>query len=640
MNFLKENYSGVIKSSNENTIIFCILLFTSIVFSKVFAFSEFLTYDDNWYIYENQNVINLSWESIKNIFTSVQGGQYSPLGEVYHAVLYAVFGKNAIAFKVFALIVHLLNTFFLFKILRSLFADHLMIIVVVLIFAIHPMQVETIGWLSVIFRNAVTLMLIGYIFYIKYLQSDRKIVKLIPVIICYILAFLTKEQAILFPVGLFLIHQLYFTIKLDKKFFVEMLFWGILALIFGLITIEITKTGGPNIANNGQSLGSNMTLLAQTFFSYSYNFLVPHQLSFSYPYPVSGASYSFMSFLLFLGLLGLGVFFSYKNLNFAFGFLWMMGFLSLGLAFAFFHLRDTFMADRYIYIAIIGFSIIFYLGVDFLYKSLKLDSFKLITLAIIIIVFSITSFKRVEVFKDNKSLWSQAVKVNPSNSYAYNSLGYYYRNTNNLDSAAILYKKAISLNPTYYLAHSNLTMVYYKKKQYDSALFHVNKAIALNPEYQQAYENRAVLHLVMGKKDLYFRDLNKLLKFSPNNSKYLLERAQVHFKAGDYQKGLEDALKVIKLSNSSSAKANYLAGHIYIIKKKYNEADSYLSKAIQLEPKEAKNYYWRSIARVSLNKWKTALKDALIAKKLGYKVAPSYLNLLQREVLKQNDKTS
>ncbi|WP_062053037.1 tetratricopeptide repeat protein [Aquimarina longa] len=632
------NYEEILEKVNSQKIIISIIIISLLVFSPVFTSSEFLTYDDNWYIYENENVTNLSWQSIKNIFTTLQGGQYSPLGEVYHSFLYYFFGENATAFKISALFVHLLNVFLLFKIFDSVFQKRLLVVIVVLFFAIHPMQVETIGWISVIFRNAVFFMFLGYLFYLKYLDNNFGKYRLIPVLVCYILAFLTKEQAILFPVGLFLIHMMKSDSIMNRKFIIEMIFWAIIALIFGLITIEVTKTGGPSIIDRNVSLYDKVGLLAKTILSYGYNFLFPFELSFSYPYPSAGSKTSFLTILITIGFLILGGYIAFKNKIVRFGFLWLFGFLSLGLAFAFFHLRDTYMADRYTYVAVIGFSVILYQFLFYLKKVFINKVGFLISFLLFIFSFSIISFNRVTVFKNNGNLWTQVLEVNPDNAYAYNSLGFYYRNLGKIDTAYTLYKKALKIDPKYYLAHSNITKVYYERKQYDSALYHISKAISINPYYEQAYENRAFLHFITDKKDLYLADLNKLLVMSPNNVKYLNERAQFYFKQRQYNETIKDALRIIEVSNNKpSSDIFYLLGHSYLVMKKYKKAEKYLSKAIDMDDEKSKYYFSRSIARVSTNKWKFALKDALQAKKLGYKVKQEYISMLIREVKKKNN---
>ncbi len=607
-----------------------ILFVLVITFCPIFFGSEFLTYDDNWYIYENQNVINFSWISIVNIFTKIQGGQYSPLGEVYHMVLYAFFGENATAFKISALIVHLLNTVLLFKIFDKIFEDKLLVFTVVLFFGIHPMQVETIGWISVIFRNAVLLMFLGYWYYLKYLESDFKTIKLLPVFICYFLACLTKEQAILFPVGIFLIYMIKSNYIFSKRILAEMTLWMVITIIFGLVTIEITKTGGPSIITRDVPFLKKIDLLTKSINGYCYNFLLPIDLSFSYPYPNEKSSISYFSILFALVSAVLGILISIKNKIFRFGFIWVMGFLSLALAFSFFHMRDTYMADRYAYLAVIGYSIMLYSVLKYLKNRFSINLFYGVIL-VFSFFFSLSTFVRVPVFKNSKNLWTQAINVNPENQYALNSLGFYYRNNGENEKALSLYKKALNIAPDYYLAHSNVGKIYFKKQEYDSALYHVSKAIELNPAYDRAYKNRAAIYNKLGNYKLLIKDLNTILIRNPNEVKYRQERVKLYFKGKQYKKAIEDAKELLNYAPKNSY-ANYVLGHSNLILKNYKQANLYMDRAILNDSNKGKYFFVRSLCRYRIGNLAQALKDASKAQSLKYNVDKAYLKGLVQKI--------
>ncbi len=611
--------NNLLEKTDSMKIVYSILIFTILVFALIFSSSNFLTYDDNWYIYENQNVIHLSWKSIKNILTSVQGGQYSPLSEIYHSILFAIFGKNATAFKVMALIVHLLNVSILFHILDNLFKKKSLVIFSALIFAIHPMQVETIGWISVIYRNAVLFMFLGYFFYIKYLDSEFKLKYLFPTLLCFVLAMLNKEQAILFPIGLFILSLAKLEKPVTKRFFIEMSAWFIISLIFGLITIQITKTGGPSLVDTGDSIFNKFALLSKTILDYSLHFILPSKLSFSYPYPNQNISNGVLSILIALIFITISSYVSLKNKIFRIGFLWTIGFLSLSLLFAFFHLRDSYMADRYIYVAIIGYAIMLHQFLDFLLSKFNKDTLLIPIAIVLIFTLGIISFNRVNVFKNSKSLWSQAIKVNPNNKFAYNSLGYYYRNQSQLDTALVLYKKALKIDSNYRLAHSNIGKVYYSKKQYDSALFHISKAIKINPTYQRSYENRAAIYSKTNQTTLLLKDLNKIITFKPQSVKYRIERAKIFFKQKKYKKALVD-LEIALKFDPNDHYTNYLAGHSNLLIKKNKNAINYLNRAIKLNTQKPDYFFIRANAFIKEKKYNAALKDFKKAKKMGYKV--------------------
>ncbi len=636
VNFLEKDYRRIFDQLDSYKVLSAILVITLIVFSPVFSDSEFLTYDDNWYIYENKDVINLSWDSIINMFLSPLSGQYSPLGEVYNSLLYFIFGNNATAFKIVALIVHLLNVFLLFNILKSIFKDKLLVSVVVLFFAIHPMQVETIGWLSVMFRNSVFFMFLGYFFYVKYLDNNFKKYRLLPVIVCYIAACLFKEQAILFPVGIFLINMNRFDFKFNKRIVIETVFWGLLALIFGLLTIKIIHVGGPSLTGRSISIIERIDVLSKAIIGYNYNFILPLNLSFSYPYPLTVSNHFFLTTVFILVILSLGIFFSIKNKIFRFGFLWLLGFLSLSLALSFFSIRETFMADRYVYIGIIGFSILLYsILVKLKNTILSQNSFMVILLCFSMFC-AIISFKRVSVFKNSKNLWTNAVKANPQNQYANNSLGFYYRTANDFEKAEHYYKKAIEIDSSYFLAHNNLGYIYAKKKKYGNAIYHFTKAISFYPPYKDAYVNRAAVAKEINRDELLLMDLKKIIEFEPSNVNYREELIKVLFKKKNYSEAVSEAIKVLKYDSKNRLAISYI-GRSYFYLHKYKEAIPFITNLMKSEKNNGYYFFIRSVSYYQTGNLGNALKDLQSAQKLGYKIDNNYLDLIIREVKKINN---
>lgn len=621
---------------NSWTLISIILLLAIIIFSPIFGPAEFLTYDDDWYIYENPNVINFSWDSIKNMFTHTLGGQYSPLGELYHNIIYSIFGKNVTIFKTFSLIIHLLNTCLLFHVLERIFKNKLLSFVTTLFFAIHPTQIEVVGWLSVIYRNAVTFMLSGYLFYIKYYNTGFKIKRLIPVIFCYLLAFLTKEQAILFPAGIFLIHLSKSKKVFSKQFIYEMIFWSILGLILGLITVQITKSGdGPSIISYKVPFLENLSLLAKSIIHYLKHFILPYDLSFYYPYPSKSNPISYLYLIYIIPIIGIGTIFAIKNKTIRFGVLWALFFLSLGLSFSFLHMRESFMADRYSYLSNIGFTIILFeltriIAQKFSFKKIIIPTIT----TIYVILLGILSFQRVYTFNNTHRIGTQAIAVNPNNPFAHNSVGVYLKKIKKPDSALFHYKKALDLAPNYFLAHNNISTIYTEKKQYRKALFHVSRAIELNPKFYTALKNRVIIFKKINRIDAQLIDLNNLIKIYPDDRVLLQERSLAYFKLKKYDLAKKDALTALAIDDTSPI-TNYIIGHISLILNDFKNADIFLTRAIAGNSKKANYFFYRSVARSKLNNYKNALKDALMAKKLGFKVNNNYLSILLKSS-KQN----
>ncbi|TPN81648.1 tetratricopeptide repeat protein [Aquimarina algicola] len=599
--FLKEDYARVLDHISSYKILITILVITLIVFSPVFYGSEFLSYDDNWYIYENENVINFSWNALVNICSTPHDGQYSPLGEIYNAILYLCFGKNATAFKVVSLLVHILNISLLFIILKKVFKDKLLISVVTLFFAIHPMQAESVGWLSVMYRNTVFFMFLGYFFYQKYLENNFEIYRLLPVVVCYVLACLFKEQAILFPIGIFLLNMNKFDYKWNKRIVFEMLFWGLITFVFGLITIQMTKISGPNIVSRDVGLIRKIEMLCKTIFDYSYNFLFPFKLSFSYPYPSSKENISLFLVFATIVFLGLGIFYAFKNKIFRFGFIWLFGFLSLSFAFSVFHLRNTYMADRYTYIAIIGYSIILYSFLVYLKKLTQSYNLYVVVILMFSISFAVTTFTRIQVFKNNISVWSNAAEVNPGNQYAYYNLGITYGN-----------KKEMNLAETYF-----------------------SKAIKVNPLFKEAYKNRAIAARETKNEELLMSDLKSMIRFEPKTSYYRIKLIELLYKQKKYSDVIVAANALSKI-DTTQASLNSCIGRSYFYLKDYNNSIPFLTKTIKNDKNTGHYLYLRSICYYQTKNLKGALSDIARAQKLGYQIDKHYLDLIIGEVKKKS----
>ena len=613
-------------------------LLTFFMYHDVLFGHQFLTFDDNWYIYENKNVIALSWQSVTNIFTGIQGGQYSPIGEFYHALIYHFFGNNTTAFKLFALLTHIANAGLVFKLMGKLSENKWLPVFVAFVFALHPMQVEITTWMSAIFRIAVMFMLVGYLFYTRYLERGFKWTYLLPVLLFFILALLTKEQAILFPIGLVLInlkkgHNLF-----EKRSIIDTMVFGAISFAFGLIVIEITKTGGPSLIGTSGSLAQRLYLLSYTFLEYVTHFIWPFNLSFLYPYPnisnwsLSGKLFEVITAITILILLGLG---SIKNKEIRFGTLWSLGFLSLAFSFSIFHMRDFFMADRYVYMAIIGWAFILFECLRYVSENLlKRNRIYNFAAFFFVVLLGYNTLQRVPVFKNSKTVWSNAIKVDPNNPFARNSLGYYYKNSEkDLDSALANYQIAIENKPNFYLAQNNLSKVYYEKGNLKKALEHSSLAIKYNPTYASAYLNRAAVNMKLKRYQGAVEDLTFLISHDSMNTRFIFNRAKSNFELKNYDGSIKDCLKLLKIKNNHHSAIHLLGRNQYSLKQ-YEASEKTLSAAIQLSKGKGAYYYDRFLTRLLLGKTKLAVNDLVKAKEYGHPVNDNLYKKLTGLILK------
>jgi hypothetical protein len=187
------------KTTKRDTMFLVALIVFSFVILSGLVTDFFLNIDDDVYFINNPFIKSLSFENIKNIFTQPYGGNYHPVTTLIEAVEYNFFKLKPEYYHFVSLIVHLLNTILVFNLTNKFFKNTQFKVIVATIFALHPMHVESVAWISDKTDLYYTFFfLLGMISYINYLQSNKK-TKLIITFICFCISLLCKPAAIAFP---------------------------------------------------------------------------------------------------------------------------------------------------------------------------------------------------------------------------------------------------------------------------------------------------------------------------------------------------------------------------------------------------------------------------------------------------------
>ena len=118
------------------------------VFWQVHKF-EFIIYDDRSYVSENNHIsTGLKWDNIVWIFTNRHVGNWHPLTGLSHILDCQLFGLNAGRHHFVNLLLHIANTLLLFTVLRKMTGVFWQSTFVATLFALHPLHVESVAWIS------------------------------------------------------------------------------------------------------------------------------------------------------------------------------------------------------------------------------------------------------------------------------------------------------------------------------------------------------------------------------------------------------------------------------------------------------------------------------------------------------------
>lgn len=537
---------------------FAIVILLVVVFA---AFSggfknQFVDWDDHVYI-ENNYLVTQPKGHWAEAFKSHVALNYHPLtiwSLMVNASLSGV--ESAKAFIVTNYLIHSVNVLLVFWLVLLLSGRQLLpSFFAALLFAVHPMRVESVTWVSerkdVLYGLFFIASSIAYLYYIdKGYQKKYLILSFI----LFFLSCLSKAQAVVLPVVLLLLDY-WRNRKFDLKSVLEKAPFFICSLLFGLIATNIQSGGDfhgtihiigeQRTALNLQvfSLFQRLQYAGYGFLMYFYHLFLPLNLSAFYPYESTGPNVKFYSIGLVIMLITLvATVLLYKRSKLVF---FSIGFfaVTVALVLQFISVGAAIMADRYTYIPYIG--LFFLLGMGLQTIAEKNASLKQ---AVWIMGFAFVGFcffqtkSQVAIWQNTGTLFGQIIRVYPNDYRAYHTLGKYLgEKEGRLDESIQNNLKAIELG---YKDDSgpweNLGTAYGMKGDTPTALKYFDEAIRRGAKTGEAYMNRGIAYFTLQQPQKALPDFEKSLTLP--NKKILQSRtflAAAYLATGNVQKSLE-----------------------------------------------------------------------------------------------------
>jgi len=371
-------------------------------------------------------------------------------------------------------------------------------------------------------------------------------------------------------------------------------------------------------------LGERMLLVFHTLALYIYKIFLPYKLSFFYTYPVKGSipPQFYISAIVALALLATTVYAWIKDKKYlAFGLLFFfvnVVFTSLSSLMA---VRDVLMADRYVYIAILGVFFLFVHGLGAIKEKLPFQpQYLAYAVAGVFVLLTIT---RVEVFESSHTLFSDVIAkesyaspdLNPYLGLPYNNRGVYYRTKGRTKDALNDFNKSIKVNPKYSKAYLGRGTVYFNSGEDEKALRDYNKALELDPENKLIYSSRGSVYAKTGQYDRALRDFDTAIAKDPNYLNAISNRSLAHYYLDNFDEAIQDTKAFLKYNPSDDSMIDFMAS-CYSSKGDYESALRYNTQAIKLSPKSS---YYTNRAGIydAMGNSAAASADRLTAQRLG-----------------------
>lgn len=531
-----------------------ILLLTTFLYLPTLS-QSFVSWDDEGHLTDNLQVRNFKLDNIKAIFASDVNRTYIPFTILSFAVEYHYFGYNPFNYHLDNLLLHLgvvALLYFLalrlgFSVLTATFAS--------LLFAIHPMHVESVAWVTqrkdVLYSFFYVLAIWQYVLYVQ----KKKITAYLFAFAFGMMSILSKPMALSLPLVLFLLdwflkRRLSWRLILEKVPFVWIVFpiaWLTYAMNMRAIEPQFPQA---------------IFTWAWCLVFYLAKFIFPSELLVLYqmPRPVSLHNPEFLSAIIFLSVLIFLLVRFRRNriLIFAFGYF----FLSIFFLLRFDDQKDlTIVADRFMYLPSAGICILFGWGVEYLLElatknDRKIRLLILTGLVAIAFVLAVLTSSRVRLWGNEYLLWKQVAKRYQS-AVAYSQLGNYFLKKDDFTKALENYQKAIAISPTYGKPYSNIGMVLVKTGDYAQAVNYFTRTIQLEPKGSGiTFTNRGYAYMRLGRQADALADYDHAIAVDQRYLPAYLNRATLYKDQNNFARAMADLDQVLSIDPGNRTAQN------------------------------------------------------------------------------------
>ena len=394
-----------------------IIVLTILAFLPTFTNGFQMEWDDQWMVVNSQTVKHLNKYSLWSIFTVSSHGQLAPVNQLMYTLLYRGFGFNPLAYHVACLLLHLINVYLLYIGLRMILRDctkiparrvRWIVAITTVLFAVHPLQVESVAWISASkIPLSTSFYFTGAIMLMRYLKNSNYW-WYVGALIMQLLAYLSKEQAVVFPLfvaELFLWYGISFR---SRKFWIGLIPFGLLSMAAVAHEIFYVANYDQYVQGETYAWWQRIVFCIYSVITYFFKWLVPINLNWMYLFPI-GMNDSMPWWLLLYPVLA--IFLIYATWN------WIQKPLVASiLAFFIIHLllvihitvlpRSSVVADRYLYISIISLNFMFAYFITGISGMVRHTKLLYGIMSVIIAILVGTSFSRTLDWKDSKTLRS------------------------------------------------------------------------------------------------------------------------------------------------------------------------------------------------------------------------------------------
>jgi tetratricopeptide (TPR) repeat protein len=589
----------------------CIFLIaiTWLVFGQTLS-HEFVNFDDHVYVYENPVVTGgITLPGIIWAFAHTHARNWHPLTTISHMLDCQLFGLNAGGHHFTNVVLHIIAVVLLFLLLRQMTGGPSRTgsvwpsAFVAALFAIHPLHVESVAWISerkdVLSGVFFMLTLAAYVRYARQPSAARYIM----MTILFACGLMSKPMLVTLPFVLLLLdfwplgrgqgmkgrgqradrrgqraegRGERLEVRREKSevsgqwsvvggLVVEKIPLLALSAASCLATLLVQRQAAGSIDQLPFAWRVNNAIV--TCVAYIWQMLWPVKLAVFYPHPDNRLLLwqVFLALALLIAITVAVIALRQKRPYLITGWLWYLGMLVpvIGLV----QVGEQARADRYTYLPQVGL----YLALTWTIVDLSASwrrRREILSVAAATLIAALTwcAWIQASYWKNSETLWTHTLAVTTDNDVAHNNLGFIFLQRGELDEAISHFQTALNIRAnspqTHYnlgsaLVHNNLGTALVRKKLVDEAIMHYEKAVELRPDYADGHYNLGSALLQEGRIDEAIAHWQKTVSIQPNDAEAhttlgdaLLRKGEIGQAIAQYQAALEIAPHSISALNN------------------------------------------------------------------------------------------
>lgn len=535
--------------------VFAVLLYLPSLGSGYVGWDDALILDDS-------RIRSLAPDNLLSLLSPGAGWSmtYQPVRILAYALVYSVSGTEPVGFLVLNLLLYATTVLLFFFLVRGLLVLHArdlskssllsVPLVAASIFALHPLNVESVSWLQ-----GGKMALMGVFFtgsllaYVRFRSEDRTL-WLVASFILYLFSLASQPGAVAFPLVI-LAYELAFPPRGGQTgtgkpwirvAFVGLFFLPMLAAVVQLVFLSTVT----QVSQAGSSPTARVFNLPLLWNHYLLKFVLPVNICCRYPFVVPEQTPFVSGTLGFLLLAGLSRFAVRQS--------GAPRVTAFGLAFAAVALlptsglvpTSTLMADRYFFLPGMGLSLVAGILLVRMWNRAALRGpaqrrLVVAAMALVALGFGGINLLRQLDWRSPYSLWGRVLDVYPDHSLAAFNLAEAHQRAGDIVRAAELYSRVTRLNPGYGDAWANLAVLTRARGDSTGALEMLHRAAELRPDRGAIWVNIGISHAGLGEDSLALTAFNRAIELADKwQWQGYYNRSKLFLSLGDKDRALTD----------------------------------------------------------------------------------------------------